>query len=172
VTEVTRQSKPAEAVVNRTRMAEAGKYLTFQLGSTFYGLEILKVQEIIGLMAITSMPKMPDYVRGVINLRGSVIPVIDLRRRFGMEDTEDTERTCVIVVQVGRNGTKTTFGIVIDEVSEVLDITGTQIEPAPHLGTEAEMAYLIGIGKIGQRVVMLLDVDEVLATVEKSKLVN
>ncbi len=152
------------------RQAVAGKYLTFQLGTVSYGLEILKVQEIIGLMEITAVPKMPDYMRGVINLRGSVIPVVDLRKRFEMDVTADTEKTCVIVVQVGRDGELATFGVVIDEVSEVLDIAGNLIEAAPDLGANTDNSFLIGIGKIGKRVIMLLDVDEVLSLAERKKI--
>ena len=142
----------------------AGKYLTFELGQEFYGLEILKVQEIIGIMKVTGVPRTPAYVRGVINLRGKVIPVIDLRLKFGMEAIEDTDRTCVIVVQVGDADRAITMGIIVDEVSEVLEVAGNQIEAAPSFGTSVNTDFILGMGKVGQRVVMLLDVDKVLST--------
>ena len=108
--------------------ALAGKYLTFKLVNEEYGLEILKVREIIGMMAITRVPRTPAFVRGVINLRGKVIPVIDLRSKFGMENVADTEETCIIVVDVSRNNDKLQIGILVDSVSEVLDIKGEDIE--------------------------------------------
>lgn len=143
--------------------ATAGKYLTFQLSGEIYGLEILKVQEIIGMMNVTHVPKTPVYVRGVINLRGKVIPVLDLRLKFEMESVEDTEKTCIIVVQITRNSSKLTMGILVDEVSEVLDITDNQIEPPPTFGSAVDIDFILGVGKIGQKVIMLLDVDKVLS---------
>ena len=140
----------------------AGKYLTFKLGPESYGLGILKVQEIIGLMAITHVPRASHYVRGVINLRGKVIPVVDLRLKFGMESTVDTERTCVIVVQV-MHGTQTiVMGLIVDEVSEVLDITENQLEPPPSFGTSVDTMFIQGMGKVGDKVIILLDVDRAL----------
>jgi len=144
----------------------AGKYLTFQLGSEVYGLEILKVQEIIGMMHVTTVPRTPEFVRGVINLRGKVIPVIDLRLKFSMESHDDTERTCIIVVQVSAGASTITMGIIVDEVSEVLDIKADQIEPAPSFGTGFDTEFILAMGKIGQKVVMLLDVDKVLSSGE------
>ncbi len=143
----------------------AGKYLTFQLKGEVYGLEILKVQEIIGLMKVTRVPRAPEFVRGVINLRGKVIPVVDLRLKFGLEATADTEKTCIIVVQVAQPaGGKVTMGIIVDEVSEVLNIAGDQIEPAPEFGAAVDTAFILGMGKVAQKVVMLLDVDKVLSS--------
>lgn len=148
--------------------AVAGKYLTFVLGDETYGLEILKVQEIIGMMNVTHVPRTPAFVRGVINLRGKVIPVIDLRLKFDMEGREDTDRTCIIVVQVVRDSQTVTMGIIVDEVSEVLDIADGQIEAPPALGTAVETQFILGMGKIGQKVVMLLDIDRVLTLTELS----
>lgn len=148
--------------------AVAGKYLTFVLGDETYGLEILKVQEIIGMMNVTHVPRTPAFVRGVINLRGKVIPVIDLRLKFDMEGREDTDRTCIIVVQVVRDSQTVTMGIIVDEVSEVLDIADGQIEVPPALGTAVETQFILGMGKIGQKVVMLLDIDRVLTLTELS----
>jgi len=143
--------------------AHAGKYLTFQLGGEVYGLEILKVQEIIGMLNVTRVPRTPDFVRGVINLRGKVIPLVDLRLKFGLEGQEDTEKTCIIVVQVVRAEQEVTVGIVVDEVSEVLDVAADRIEPPPSFGTAVKTDFILGMGKVGRKVVMLLDVDCVLS---------
>lgn len=140
----------------------AGKYLTFKLAAEEYGLEILKVREIIGMMDITSVPGTPPYVKGVINLRGKVIPVVDLRSKFGMEATEQTEETCIIVVYVGA----IEMGIVVDKVSEVLDIAARDIEETPKLGRGVNTDYILGIGKTGDRVKMLLDIEKVLSSAD------
>ncbi len=145
-----------------------GKYLTFALGKEEYGLEILKVREIIGLMDITAVPRTPAYVKGVINLRGQVITVADLRAKFGMPDTERTDQTCIIVVEIGRDGgRKLSTGIIVDRVSEVLDIPGECIEPPPGLGPAGDGGagdadFILGMGKIGESVKILLDIDGVL----------
>ncbi len=141
----------------------AGKYLTFELGGEVYGLVILKVQEIIGMMAVTQVPRTPKFVRGVINLRGKVIPVVDLRIKFGLDSQEDTEKTCIIVVQVSQEGVEVTMGILVDEVSEVLDVASEQIEPPPSFGVGVDTDFILGMGKVAQKVVMLLDVDKVLS---------
>lgn len=148
--------------------AKPGKYLTFVLGGEEHGLEILKVQEIIGIMTVTKVPKTPSFVRGVINLRGKVIPVIDLRLKFGLEGKGDTEKTCIIVVQVARRDTHVTMGVIVDEVSEVLDIQENQIEPPPEFGASVDTDFILGMGKVRNKVVMLLDVDKVLSTGEMS----
>jgi len=145
-----------------TLAAKPGKYLTFELAGEPFGLEILKVQELIGMMNVTRVPRTPDFVRGVINLRGKVIPVIDLRRKFGLEAVEDTDRTCIIVVQVPRGESMVTMGIIVDEVSEVLDVTADQIEPPPSFGASVSTEFILGIGKVGEKVVMLLDVGRIL----------
>lgn len=148
--------------------AVAGQYLTFGLGEETYGIEILKVQEIIGIMTITRVPRTPEYVRGVINLRGKVIPVIELRTKFGMERIDDTTRTCIIVVQVAAGDQEVTMGIIVDEVSEVLDISAAQVEPAPSFGGNVPTEFILGMGKVADKVVMLLDVDKVLSGSELS----
>lgn len=137
----------------------AGKYLTFFLGKEEYGLEILKVREIIGMMEITPVPRTPDFIRGVINLRGKVIPVIELRLKFGMETVAQTNETCIIVVQAG--GVE--MGIVVDRVSEVIDIAAEEIQEAPSFGTAVDTDYILGIGKSAGRVKLLLDIDKVLS---------
>jgi purine-binding chemotaxis protein CheW len=144
----------------------AGKYLTFKLGVEEYGLEILKVQEIIGSMEVTRVPRTPEYVRGVINLRGKVIPVIDIRKKFGLEVVDETEKTCVIVVQVAQGDRSVTMSIVVDEVSEVLDIDKGQLEPTPEFGSTINTDFILAMGKVGEKVVMLLGIDKVLSNKE------
>ncbi|MCC7492808.1 MAG: purine-binding chemotaxis protein CheW [Fimbriimonadaceae bacterium] len=140
----------------------AGKYLTFRLANEEFGLQILVVREIIGLMDITTVPRTPDWVRGVINLRGKVIPVVDLRVKFGMASVEDTASTCIIVVEVTRGEDALPMGVVVDEVSEVRDVVADQIDPTPAFGAAVDTEFILGMGKVGQTVVMLLDIDRVL----------
>lgn len=142
--------------------AREGKYLTFVLGKEEYGLEILKVKEIIGMMDITSVPNVPPYVKGVINLRGKVIPVVELRLKFGMESIPYTERTCIIVVDVQVKGRLALVGIVVDAVSEVLNINREEIENTPNFGTEMDTSYILGMAKVKGQVKILLDIDQVL----------
>ena len=139
-----------------------GKYLSFFLDREEYGIEILRVREIIGLMPITSVPRTPEYLRGVINLRGKVIPIIDLRLKFDMPGVENTEETCIIVVQSGDES----VGAVVDKVSEVLDIPDEDIVDAPSLGADVNTDYILGIGKPDSGVKLLLDIDKVLSSVE------
>ena len=140
----------------------AGLYLTFALAKEIYGLEILTVQEIIQMAPITAMPRTPDSVRGVINLRGKVIPVIDLRETFGMESVEDTNQTCIVVVQVSVNEQAITTGVVVDQVAEVLDVAPDQLEPPPELGASVDTGFILGMGKVDEKVIMLLDIRRVL----------
>lgn len=134
-----------------------GKYLTFKLGEEEYGVQILKVREIIGLMDITKVPQMPGYVKGVINLRGKVIPVIDLRSKFGLPEVEYTDQTCIIVIDVGGM-----VGTIVDSVQEVADISGGEIEPPPPLGSDVDSAFILGLAKSKDNVKILLDIDRVL----------
>ncbi|HHI03281.1 MAG: chemotaxis protein CheW [Candidatus Zixiibacteriota bacterium] len=161
--ELTIDSRSSESAVAKDR---AGKYLTFRLDNEEYGLEILKVREIIGLMNITSVPKTPEYVRGIINLRGSVIPVLELKKKFDMGETENTEETCVIVVEVALDNKKVMMGIIVDAVSEVLDISEDEIEDAPAFGTHVNTRFILGIGKVRDEVKILLDIDEVLTAID------
>lgn len=142
--------------------ALAGKYLTFRLINEEYGLEILKVREIIGLMTVTPVPRAPDYIRGVINLRGKIIPVVNLRTKFGMESTEDTDETCIIVVDVTAGGESVDMGILVDSVSEVLDIAGTDIGPAPSFGSSLDTGFILGMAKRAGNVTILLAIEKVL----------
>lgn len=135
-----------------------GKYLTFGLSDEQYGLEILKVREIIGMMDITAVPRTPEFIKGVINLRGKVIPVVDLRLKFGMPSAEATDETCIIVVDVG--GVE--MGIVVDQVSEVLNIQSEEIEPPPSFGVSVDTDFILGMGKANGKVTILLDISKVL----------
>ncbi len=147
-----------------------GKYLTFTLAEEEYGIGILKIKEIIGMMPITSVPRTPEFVKGVINLRGKVIPVIDLRLRFGMEKLEYTERTCIIVVEIdGQTGT-ILIGTVVDAVSEVLNIKSEDMEDTPAFGAKLNTQYILGMAKMEGGVKILLDIDQVLNTDELSAL--
>lgn len=149
--------------VNKALLDKEGKYLTFALANEEYGLEILKVREIIGYMDITAVPQTPNHVKGVINLRGQVIPVIDLRAKFGMETAEITEETCIIVVEITQGKRQFSTGIVVDRVQEVLDIDGQDIEDAPQFGSNVNTDFILGMGKIGDTVKILLDIDKVLS---------
>lgn len=142
----------------------AGKYMTFKLADEEYGLEILKVREIIGLMTITRVPRTAGYIRGVINLRGKVIPVMDLRLKFDMEPAEPTDQTVIIVVQYSLEGQPVTMGLLVDEVMEVLDIRADHIEPPPAFGRgSSETDFILGVGKADKRVIFLLDIGNVLS---------
>ena len=149
--------------VNNALKEKEGKYLTFALGSEEYGLEILKVRELIGYMEITAVPQTPHYVKGVINLRGQVIPVINLRAKFGMETIEVTEESCIIVVEVSLGNRQFSTGVIVDRVQEVLDIDGSDIEEAPQFGSSVNTDFILGMGKLGDTVKILLDIDKVLA---------
>lgn len=155
----------AEAVAD-PESALGGKYLTFRLGDEEYGLEILKVQEIIKMQSITKVPRTPAFVRGVINLRGKVISVVDLRLKFSMDSQADTDKTCIIVTQVALADKALTMGVIVDEVSEVLDIVDTEIEPAPSFGTSVDTKFILGMAKTKGSVKILLDIDRVLSTQE------
>ena len=143
-------------------LSREGKYLTFALANEEYGLEILKVREIIGYIDVTAIPQTPHYVKGVVNLRGQVVPVVDLRAKFGMETTDVTDQTCIIVVEISQSGRKHSTGIVVDRVQEVLDIPGTSIEEAPQFGASVSTDFILGMGKVGDSVKILLDIDMVL----------
>ena len=140
---------------------KAGKYLTFGIGNEEFGLEILRVREIIGNMRMNAVPDMPDYFKGVINLRGKVIPVIDIRLKFGMCEEGHTSETCIIVVDVHNR----LIGILVDRVSEVLDIVENEIEAASEVGVELNDSYILGMAKIKDQVKILLDIERVLGSV-------
>jgi len=152
-------------------MAEReGKYLTFTLAEEEYGIGILKIKEIIGMMPVTSVPQTPAFVKGVINLRGKVIPVIDLRLRFGMGEIDYTDRTCIIVVEIEAESGMVLIGIVVDAVSEVLNIKGEDIEDTPTFGAKLDTEYILGMAKLEGGVKILLDINKVLSASEISEL--
>jgi purine-binding chemotaxis protein CheW len=157
----------AEAAMNMApaepgRVNREGKYLTFSLAGEEYGIGILKVKEIIGMMSVTHVPQTPDFVKGVINLRGKVIPVVDLRLRFGLEAASYTERTCIIVVEVAGASGSVMMGIVVDAVSEVLNVRGADIENTPTFGVQLNTECILGLAKAADGVKILLDIDRVL----------
>lgn len=155
---------PTPARTHSRSRSATDKYLTFVLGREHYGLPIRKVQEIIGLQEITPVPRLPPFVRGVINLRGKVIPIVDLRLKFAMERGEDTRRTCIVVVQIERpEAPPVTMGVVVDHVSEVQDIPPEQVEPPPSIGGAVDSAFINGVAKVAKRVVVLLDIDRLLS---------
>ncbi|MHB8091889.1 MAG: chemotaxis protein CheW [Syntrophales bacterium] len=163
--ETAAMDQAMKAMANRE-----GKYLTFTLAEEEYGIGILKVKEIIGIMAITTVPRTPEYMKGVINLRGKVIPVVDLRLKFGMEAMDYTERTCIIVVEITGDGKKILLGILVDSVSEVLNIKAGDIEDTPDFGSQLDTEYILGMAKTGGRVKILLDIDRVLNDSEVASL--
>jgi purine-binding chemotaxis protein CheW len=144
----------------------AGKYLSFLIGKEEFGVAVLKVREIMGIQDITAVPQTPAYLKGVINLRGKVIPVIDLRLKFGLPSIDYTQRTCIIVVQVKDASTTLLMGIVVDEVSEVLTLAAADIEDTPDFGENVATHYILGMAKIKGKVKILLDINEVLTTQE------
>jgi purine-binding chemotaxis protein CheW len=147
-----------------TKLDLSGKYLTFVLGNESYGIPVLKIREIISMLHITPVPQMPAYVKGVINLRGKVIPVIDLRVKFCLAKADVTDSTCIVVVQVvaGAGNTKQ-IGLIVDAVEEVANIPQTDIEPAPDFGGAVEIDYILGMAKVKGAVKSLLDIDKVIA---------
>ena len=147
-----------------------GKYLTFTLAGEEYGISILKIKEIIGMMPITPVPRTPEFVRGVINLRGKVIPVLDPRVKFGLEAKEFTDRTCIVVVEVESGSGHLLMGLVVDSVSEVLNVKGEEIEDSPSFGTKLDTEYILGMAKMGSSVKLLLDIDRVLSAGEVAEM--
>lgn len=145
---------------------QTGKYLTFSLKEEEYGIGILKVKEIIGMMPVTAVPRTPPFIKGVVNLRGKVIPVIDLRSKFDMASIPYDERTCIIVVEIDGDKATVLIGIVVDSVSEVLNIKADEIEPAPTFGTRLDTQYILGMAKTDGGVKILLNIDRVLSSDE------
>lgn len=141
---------------------QGGKFLTFALGHEEYGIPIQKVKEIIGMMEITAIPKTPKFIKGVINLRGKIIPIMDLRLKFEMEEKAYSERTCIIVVDIKLEEAKKQMGIAVDAVSEVVNIQASEIEPPPEYGTHTCAGLLTGMGKVKGKVILLLDIEKIL----------
>jgi purine-binding chemotaxis protein CheW len=149
-----------------TREERAGKYLIFRLGNEEFGTRVIQVREIMGIQDVTPVPHTPVFVKGVINLRGKVIPVIDLRLKFGLPAQEYTSRTCIIVVRTQIGEEPLMMGIVVDEVAEVLNLVAADIEDTPDFGPGVETPYLLGMAKVKDRVKILLDIDQVLNSQE------
>ena len=144
----------------------AGKHLTFVLGREHYGVPVLKVREIIRLCNITPVPQMPDYIKGVLNLRGKIIPVADLRIKFRLAKVENTDLTCIVVVQVNLpDKSSTLMGLIVDAVEEVVNLAATDIEPTPDFGAALETDYILGMAKVKGTVKTLLDLDRVVTAV-------
>jgi purine-binding chemotaxis protein CheW len=144
----------------------SGKYLTFKLGQEEFGVRVIKVREIMGVQQITAVPQTPDYLKGVINLRGKVIPVIDLRLKFGLPAVEYTQRTCIVVVQVEGEVGAILVGLVVDAVSEVLNLMPSDIEDTPDFGAKLTTPFILGMAKLKGKVKILLDIDRVAGTQE------
>jgi purine-binding chemotaxis protein CheW len=158
--------KEVEKSVEQTLSGDERQLVVFQLGAEFYGVDIARVHEIIRLQSITRVPRAPAFVEGVINLRGKVIPVVDLRRRFGLESSEHTRASRIVVVEIGDN----VVGVIVDGVSEVLRVTGASVEPPSPVVAGIESEYIHGIAKLDDRLVILLDLDRVLALTERRAL--
>ncbi|MDR2200075.1 MAG: chemotaxis protein CheW [Deltaproteobacteria bacterium] len=162
MSEATQKAEP----VNTPNTENDGKYLTFQLAGEGYGIGILKVREIIGMLPVTPVPQTPHFLKGVINLRGQVIPVVDLRLKFNLPEEEYTERTSIIVVEVKGLAGNIPIGIVVDTVSEVINIQAHEIEPAPAFGSTIDMNFILGMAKTADGVKILLNIDLVLSAEE------
>jgi purine-binding chemotaxis protein CheW len=158
-------SAPASSAPNRAD-PRAGKYLTFTLGKEEFAIQVLRVREIMGVQEITAVPQTPPYVKGVINLRGKVIPVVDLRMKFGMPELAYTQRTCIVVVQLEHAGMKVMTGVIVDGVSDVANMQGADIEDTPDFGRGVATPYLLGMAKIKGKVKILLDIDKVMTAQE------
>lgn len=151
---------------------DMNQYLTFMLDSEVFGLAIGKVREVLDFTTVTRVPQTPEYMRGVINLRGSVVPVIDLNAKFAMAQTEKTVNTCIIIVEIEMEGETTVLGALADSVQEVLDLEPEQIEPAPRIGTKLDTAFIKGMGKHDDQFVILLDIDKVFSADELTNVHN
>ncbi len=149
-----------------TEIAMATQYLTFKLDEEVFALDVAKVREILDFTDITKVPQTPDFMRGVINLRGSVVPVVDMRLKFGMSKTEKTVNTCIVVVEVATEGETTVLGALADSVQEVIELDPGQIEPAPRIGTKLRTDFIRGMGKHDGRFIMILDIDKVFSSDE------
>ena len=157
------------AVVSKTDEAPA-QYLTFSLAGEMFGVGILNVKEIIEFGNLTEIPMMPAFIRGVINLRGAVVPVIDLAARFGGKSTEVGRRTCIVIVEVPDEDSRHDIGIIVDAVSEVLEIPGSEIEPPPSFGARIRADFIFGMGKVAGKFVILLEINKVLSVEEIAQL--
>jgi purine-binding chemotaxis protein CheW len=161
------RSKTASSIEKNIIQSRGGKYLSFHLASEEYAIQVMKVREIVKLQHITAVPETPSELKGVINLRGKVIPVVDLRLRFGLPSKDYDQRTCIIVVELGRAASGP-MGVIVDEVNEVMTLQESDIQDTPDFGSGVETHYLLGMAKVEDRVKILLDIDEALATSDLS----
>ena len=150
----------------------AGKYLTFALGNEEFAIQVMRVREIMGIQETTAMPQAPGCVRGVLNLRGKVVPVVDLRVKFGLPELDYTERTCIIVVQIENQEGKLMIGIIVDRVSEVLTLRADDIEDTPDFGSGVTTPHILGMAKIQNKVKILLDINMVFTTQEVERFMD
>ncbi|MBU3170501.1 chemotaxis protein CheW [Clostridium estertheticum] len=157
-----------EEIMETAEDTQKGKFLTFSVGKESYGIEIKFVTEIIGIQEITEVPELPDYVKGIINLRGKIIPVIDVRLRFRKEPKDYNDRTCIVVINIK----ETTVGLIVDNVAEVINIDDSNIVPPPQMKTGFHNRYVRGIGKVGNEVKLLLDCDKLLNDEELDKIIE
>ena len=151
-------------------ITESIQYLTFKLADEIFALDVAKVREILEVTTITKVPQTPDFMRGVINLRGSVVPVVDMRLKFGMSMTEQTVNTCIIVVEINLDGDSLVLGALADSVQEVVEMEAEKIEPAPHIGTKLNTDFIRGMGKVDDHFVMILDIDRIFSSAELADL--
>lgn len=149
-------------------ITELSQYLTFKLDDEIFALDISKVREVLEFVSVTKVPRTPDFMRGVINLRGSVVPVLDLRLKFGLSMTEKTVNTCVIIVEVMLDSEKTILGTLADSVQEVMELEPESIEPAPKIGNKLRTDFIKGMGKHGEEFIIILDIDRVFSVEELS----
>ncbi|WP_005037990.1 chemotaxis protein CheW [Holophaga foetida] len=152
------------------KATQRNQYLTFTLGGETFAMEIRFIREVIQFGGLTIVPLMPDFIRGVINLRGAVVPVIDLSVRFHRPPTEPTKRTCIVILEVGQEDNLATLGVLVDNVSEVLEIQGEDIEPAPSFGSSLRSDFIQGVGKVGGKFVIILEVNQVVSVEELASL--
>jgi purine-binding chemotaxis protein CheW len=154
--------------MNNEVITDVRQYLTFKLSEEVFGVDVAQVREILDYIKITKVPQTPDFMCGVINLRGSVVPVVDMRLKFGMEKTETTVNTCIVVVEVNLDGENTILGALVDSVQEVFELGPSEIEPAPRIGTKLKTDFIKGMGKRDDRFIILLDIDKVFSSEELS----
>lgn len=151
-----------------TEIAVTTQYLTFKLGEEVFALEISKVREVLDFTTITKVPRTPDFMRGVINLRGNVVPVVDMRMKFGMSETETTVNTCIIIVEIELDDETTILGALADSVEEVIELGSEQVEPPPKMGTRLKTEFIKGMGNRDEHFIIILDIDRVFSSIELS----
>lgn len=170
VAQINKKLPAAASAANAATQQDQQQYLTFMLGGEIYAMGILSIKEIIEYGNITEVPRMPEFIRGVINLRGSVVPVIDLGARFGKRATDITRRTCIVIIEVANGEETQDVGVMVDAVNEVLEISASEIEPAPSFGANIRADFIDGMGKINGKFVIILNIHQVLSVEEMATL--